>query len=346
MSTNQQNKEEEVDLGSLFIIIGNGFRKFFDFIWKILTGLFHFLMLILLFLKEHAIKLGIAALIGGAIGGYSEYVKETMYGSDLLLQPNFKSSKQLYDNVNYYNDLVDQKEFNLLQKTFGIDSTEASSIRKFEVTPIRSENDILESYDELVLSIDTLTIKSYSFAQFRRAFTDFDYKVHQVHVEATNSKVFAKLDDVIISSIVENNYYNRVKTITRENLYRTDSLLRKNLGDVDSLRQVYMSVMLEEAKKETSGTNIDLAGGNQQAKELDLFRTNRLINKDLKDISEEISEKSEVINVISNFQPVGYEIKGLSKNNVVIYAGLAFLVMAVFILLLQLNKFLDAYKKK
>jgi len=107
-----------------------------------------------------------------------------------------------------------------------------------------------------------------------------------------------------------------------------------------------MRVMLEEAKKESSGTNIDLAGGNQQAKELDLFRTNRLINKDLKDISEEISEKSEVINVISNFQPVGYEIKGLSKNNVVIYAGLAFFAMAGFILLLQLNKFLEAYKKK
>ena len=346
MSTNQQNKEEEVDLGSLFIIIGNGFRKFFEFIWKILKGLFHFLILILLFLKDNVVKLGIAAVIGGAIGGYTEFNKETMYGSDLLLQPNFKSSKQLYDNVNYYNDLVVQKEYALLQATFGIDSMEASSIRKFEVTPIKSENDILESYDELVLSIDTLTIKSYSFAQFRRAFTDFDYKVHQVHVEATNSKVFPKLDDIIISSIVENNYYNRVKTITRENLYRTDSLLRKNLGDVDSLRQVYMSVMLEEAKKATSGTNIDLAGGNQQAKELDLFRTNRLINQDLKEISEEISEKSEVINVISNFQPVGYEIKGLSKNNVVIYAALAFLAMAAFILLLQLNKFLEAYKKK
>jgi len=226
MSTNQQNKEEEVDLGSLFIIIGNGFRKFFEFLWKILTGLFHFLILILLFLKDNIVKLGIAAVIGGAIGGYVEFNKETMYGSDLLLQPNFKSSKQLYDNVNFYNDLVVQKKYDLLQKTFGIDSTEASSIRKFEVAPIRSENDILESYDELVLSIDTLTIKSYSFAQFRKAFTDFDYKVHQVHVEATNSEVFPKLDDVIISSIVENNYYNRVKTITRENLYRTDSLLR------------------------------------------------------------------------------------------------------------------------
>ena len=34
MSINQQNKEEEVDLGSLFVIIGNGFKKFFSVYWE------------------------------------------------------------------------------------------------------------------------------------------------------------------------------------------------------------------------------------------------------------------------------------------------------------------------
>ena len=35
MSTNQQNKEEEVDLGSLFLLIGKGLRNFFNFIGNI-----------------------------------------------------------------------------------------------------------------------------------------------------------------------------------------------------------------------------------------------------------------------------------------------------------------------
>jgi hypothetical protein len=214
------------------------------------------------------------------------------------------------------------------------------------VSPIQTDNDIVEAYDELILSIDTMTVKSYSFAQFKRAFTEFDYKVHQVHVEATNNKVFAKLDDVIIASIVENDYYNRVKTITRENLYRTDSLLRKNLDQVDSLRQVYMQVMLEEAKKQSTGTQIDMGGSGKTTKELELFQTNRMLNRDLKDVSEDISDKSEVINVISNFQPVGYEIRGLSKNSIVIFAALAFIAMIGIILLLKLNKFLESYKSK
>ena len=34
MSTKNQNNEEEVDLGSLFVIIGKGFKNFFNFIFK------------------------------------------------------------------------------------------------------------------------------------------------------------------------------------------------------------------------------------------------------------------------------------------------------------------------
>ena len=55
MST-KQNNEEEVDLGSLFIIIGNGFKKLFNFIGGVFKGLFHFFILILLFIKENLIK--------------------------------------------------------------------------------------------------------------------------------------------------------------------------------------------------------------------------------------------------------------------------------------------------
>ena len=40
MSTNQNNHEEEVDLGSLFVIIGKGFSKIFNFIGNIFRGIF------------------------------------------------------------------------------------------------------------------------------------------------------------------------------------------------------------------------------------------------------------------------------------------------------------------
>ena len=106
-----------------------------------------------------------------------------------------------------------------------------------------------------------------------------------------------------------------------------------------------MTVMIEEAKKQSTGTSIDLGGEKRTTKELELFETNRRINSDLKDLADQKAAEFEVINVISNFQPVGYEIKGVTKNYIFILGALSADLMIVFLLLLKLNKFLENYKK-
>ena len=345
MSTNQKNNEEEVDLGSLFVIIGKGFSKFFNFIGNIFKSLFHGIVTSLIFLKQNSIKIGIAGAIGLVAGVFWEVKTPTTYGSDLLLEPNFKSTRQLYNNINYYNDLVKQKDTVTLQKAFNLDKESAASLKKFEVIPLKIDSDLIDAYNDLILVVDTLTIKSYEYKDFKAAFTDFDYKVHKVTVIAEKNNVFDKLDDVIISSVVNNKYFNRLKVLNNENLNRTDSLYRENLTQIDSLRQVYMLVMLEEAKKLTTGTSIDLGGEKRTTKELELFETNRKINFDLKKIAKEKSQKYEVINVISNFQPIGYEIKGVTKNKGFLLglAGAGFMI--IFLLLLKVNTFLENYKK-
>lgn len=345
MAKESQSKEEEIELGSLFIIIGKGFSNLFKFIGTIFKGIYHFFILILLFIKTNLIKLTIAAIVGGMIGTFFEFNKDPTFGADLQVQPNFKSSRQLYNNVNYYNDLVRQKDTASLAKTFNISKSEAATLRIFKISPIKTENDIITSYDDLILSVDTLTAKSYSFTMFKNTYTDFDYRVHNIHVVATKNDIFSSLDKVIISSIVDNKFFNKVKTLTNENLNRTDSLLRQNLTQIDSLRRVYMTVLIEEAKKQNSGTSIDLGGIKETTKELELFETNRKINKELKDIVEEKSEMYEVLNVISNFQPIGYEIKGIDKNYGVLAAGLGIVLMILLLLLKQLNKYLNDYKK-
>jgi hypothetical protein len=346
MSTNQQNNnEEEVDLGSLFVIIGKGFTKLFNFIGSVFKGIFHSIISILLFLKLHIIKIGIAAIFGVILGVFLEVKKTTVYGSELLVEPNFKSARQLYKNVNYYNDLVKQKDTASLQKIFSLDKESAASLKKFEIEPIVIDIDIINAYDQLILEVDTLTIKSYEYLDFKNSFTDFNYKVHKITVIAEQSNVFDKLDDVIISSVVNNKYFNRLKTLTNENLNRTDSVYRQSLVQIDSLRKVYMQVMLDEAKKESSGTNIELGGEKRTTKELELFEANRKINSDLKRISEEKSNKYEVINVISNFQPIGYEIQGVTKNYAFLLGALGASLMMIYLLLIQLNKYLENYKK-
>jgi hypothetical protein len=92
MSTDQKNNEEEVDLGSLFIIIGRGFSKFFNFIGNIFKGIFHGIISTLIFLKDNIIKIGVATFIGMVLGIFLEVKKGDTYESELLLEPNFKST--------------------------------------------------------------------------------------------------------------------------------------------------------------------------------------------------------------------------------------------------------------
>lgn len=345
MSTNQKKSEEEVDLGSLFVIIGKGFSKFFNFIGSIFKGIFEFIITILIFLRENVVKIGIATIIGLVVGIFLETTTPTRYGSQLLLQPNFKSTRQLYNTIKFYNDLVKQKDTAALQKTFNLDKETAASIKKFEIVPLKIDGDLIDAYNELILDVDTLTIKSYDYVDFKAAFTDYDYKVHKVTVIAEKNNVFEKLGDVIISSVVNNKYFDRYRVLANENLNRTDSLYRENLTQIDSLRKVYMEVMIEEAKKQSTGTNIDLGGEKRTTKELELFETSRRISEELEDITLEKTEKYEVLNVISNFQPIGYEIKGITENKGFSFALLGAGIMIAFILLLKLNTFLSNYQK-
>ena len=83
------------------------------------------------------------------------------------------------------------------------------------------------------------------------------------------------MGDVIITSVVDNDYFKTLKNITNENLNRLDSRYRQNLVQIDSFGKVFMQVLLADSKKVSTGTNIDFAGENRSSKEIELFYTNR-----------------------------------------------------------------------
>jgi ribosomal protein L6P/L9E len=106
-----------------------------------------------------------------------------------------------------------------------------------------------------------------------------------------------------------------------------------------------MQVMIAEAKKQFTGTNIDLGGKKTNTKELELFETNRKLNSELIDVISSKSNMYEVINVISSFQPIGSEIKGVTKNYAFLLAILGVGFMILVLLLRILNRYLASYDK-
>jgi len=348
MSTNQQsnsNNEEEVDLGSLFQIIGKGITNFFNFIGDIFKGIFHVVIVVLLFLKTNTIAIVIAGLIGAIFGFFLELKSPDLYGSELLVKPNFKSSKLLYSNINFYNDLIKQKDTASIQKTFGITKEDAGSLKKITIEPIVSEYDIVESYNKFVTNVDTTTIKSYEYLEFKASFTDLDYKIHKIEAISEKKDVFSRLENTITRSLEKNKYFKRLKEYTYSNLSITDMLIKKSIAQIDSLQKSIVISTVATAENPVGGTNIDLGSQNFRPKEVELIESNRRLIEDLNEIVEDKSEKNVVINIVSSFKPVGSKISGITKNYISKLGLLGVVGMIFILLLIKLNAYLNNYKE-
>lgn len=347
---NQPKKDsEEIDLGQLFRLIGNAFTRFFNFIGTIFKAIFHIFIQLLLFFRKHFFKFAIAVLVGIGIGWFLDTQRETLYAADLIVQPNFGSTQQLYKNVQYYNNLVKQHNTALLASTFKITPVEASSLKEFLIRPVKDENSSLDAYNKLLKqsSDSTLSIR-YTYEDFKLNVSEYDYKTHGIQVTASKNDIFKKLESVIIESIKENSYFNAKRKTTLENLDRNDSILKGSIEEIDSLGSVYMDVLLAEAKRENpqGSTSIILSEKTKNTNELELFNTKIQFKNELNDNQTQRTENAEVINIISNFQPIGYEINVLYKKYYFIFGIAGFVAMFLFLAFRSFNTFLNSYQER
>ncbi|MDX1365831.1 MAG: hypothetical protein R3243_16620, partial [Arenibacter latericius] len=158
--TPQNSSSDEIDLGQLFQLIGNGLKKLFLFLGNIFKSIFHVIILFLLFLQRHFLKFVITGVIGLALGIYLDMTKEPRYLSTMVVEPNFNSVQQLYNNINFYNELAEAKDSIALAEALDISVKEASYISKFEVESYSDENQKVQLFDKFVRSLDSTTKKA------------------------------------------------------------------------------------------------------------------------------------------------------------------------------------------
>lgn len=338
-------QEEEVDLGNLFKIIGKGFQNFFKAFSNFFKVIFHYLILLLLFLRNNALKFGISIFIGATIGLILDLTLPQQYSSTMIVEPNFKSALQLYKNIHFYNELVKQKDSSLLAETLKIPVHEAAQLKGFYIEPIRNENEKFQYFNDFIQELDTTAVKNITIKEFKKEFTDYNYRYHQIKVKSLSNTVFEKLGTPIINSVETNPYFRNQKKINDENLYQNEKVLVKSLQDVDTLRRIYNEVLIIEANKDVASTNINLAQGTKRTNELELFNENLKLNEDLIDNNKEKAETTEILNVVSTFSKVGVKERGIEKKwTFILGMGLG-LLMLVSVLLKQLNNYLKRFKE-
>ena len=264
----------------------------------------------------------------------------------MVVEPNFKSAQQLYKNIDFYNELIQQKDTNLLAQTFYISKNEASKLKGFFIEPIKNENEKYEFFNNFIQEVDTTTVKNIDIKEFNKNFTDFDFRYHQIKVISLSNDIFDELNTPIINSIENNLYFNNRKKINDQNLLQNEKVFLKSLQEVDTLRKIYNEVLITEANKTESGTNITLAQGTKKTSEIELFKESLTLNKSLIENNIEKAETTEIINVISKFSKIGVKQRNIEKTMTFILGIGLGLLMLIFILLKQLNKVLIDFKSK
>ncbi len=345
--TNQSSKtqqEEEIDLGNLFIIIGKGIKNIFNFIGNIFIGLFHYFILLLIFLKRHALKLGLALLLGFIVGFVFHKLDTKSYVSDMIIETNYGIGVQLYKQIDYLNNLVKKKDSVALSKVLNIDVNDAVSINEIKASAYQPERNLYKAYDEYLQETDTIYTRDYTFEDYKKRIAEYDLRYHKIEINSKSKTVFTELSPSIIK-LVENDYYKSVKKLKVGELNQKLKVLNKNLIQIDSLRKTYKEVALKEADKLSSSSTIEISKSDSKTEENDikLFETTNNLLYGISQTNADLVRKDKVINIISDFDKIGVPDKSITHKKYFQFAALFFGLMLGWILLRLLNKFLNNY---
>lgn len=304
-------------------------------------------MLFLLFVQKNIILIGAAIIVGGIGGFFLDQITPVKYISRMVVEPNFNSVQQLYNNIEFYNDLAKAKDSVALATALNITEHEAASVKEIFVDSYSDENQKIQLFDKFISGLDTTTVKAIDFENYLENFNSLDARFHQISIISTDNRVAKKAQPAIINSISVNEYFKLQKKINDENLDLQEEIYKKQLVELDSLQSLYRTVMVKEADKPMQGTNINLAEGvDSQGRELALIQEKDILKEKMVELNEERANKSTIVNVISDFPTRGVELKGIWNSYKFILPvallGLVFGVLA----LLELNRYLKSYNQK
>ena len=346
-NSSKKSNEEEIDLGQLFSLIGKVIFSTIDLIGNIFLSIFYWGVSVLLFLKKHVIKLTIGTILG-AVGGnlYQSNFKVPIFESSMTVQPNFGSAIQLYKNIDYYQNLVSQRDIERLAISLNVTTEEASKITSFKAKPYSTPNQTLLSYRRFTASLDSTTLKHLEFDEFSENQPIESFMFHIVSVTSKDKYVFGKLRSPIISSIIRNPYYDQVRKTSSLNLSSSKIAIQNSMQELDTLRDFYKDIMVSESKKSTSGTNIYMSSTNGNDKEIVVFDKYMKMNKLLIDVNKKLTEENDIINVVSSFNPVGKRVIGWRRNYTLLGGVFGFILVFSLFLIQILNKKLKEYEEK
>ncbi|MDA0326186.1 MAG: hypothetical protein O3C41_01065 [Bacteroidetes bacterium] len=343
---------EEVDLGQLFKIIGNGFRSLFQFIGSIFKQLFLAFVWLVFFLKKRAIILLIAAAVGLALGLVLNKTSLPIYKSSISVKQNYPTGQNLYGSIEYYNGLLKDRDYEVLGRVLGIGEDVSNEIVEFSIEPIITDNDRVVMFDQYITELDSLAASKVEYEDFIDNIEDYKHRNQQISIKSTTRVNFKSVFANIVDNINSNSFFKNEKAKDIFELEESKLAIEKALVQSDSLQRTYKRV-LEQQMDAKSGAEIGITfeGDNDidKTREYDLYLNDIELRKELVDINRRLNDIENIVDAISSKQESGFvdntkEMLGMKLSSRNYYPALFFILAFVVLLGMEFFKFIEKYK--
>ncbi|KJD36748.1 hypothetical protein PW52_03680 [Tamlana sedimentorum] len=345
-------KSEEVDLGLLFNVIGSVFNRFIKFIEKVFKLIYNLLLILLFHIYKRFLWYVGAALIGAVVGFIIDMNSEQIYGANMYIETNFKSSRQVYENIKQFNQLASEDKDSLeLAKVLKISVKDASKLKGFYIEPDLDENNIAKMYSDFYKNLDSVSRDETNYEKYKESLTPHNFNVHRIGVASSDKHLYTKIEKAFTKELTNNSYLYDLLHVSNENLDNEDLTLQTQVKKTDSLVAEYLTIRMNESKRQTaSGSNTNLYMGNAEANNLIVDET-KLIDKRLdlearrRFVNTNKVEQQDVINVLAGFPKTGYDISVWHQKMKFVLPLIIFGLTFLFFLLFGLKKYLDSESK-
>lgn len=324
-SSNPSKNSDEIDLGQLFQLIGNGFNKLF----KVFLRLF-------LYLKRNVLILIGLIIVGAGIG----------YGLNQIVSKKFKTEvivKPQMDSKNYLYDVIDEIQANIKSKntaffeSIGIENIDYSGL-DIAISRVTgdSNSDSDKQYLELLQSFDdTDAIADIVRAELQNK-SSYNHRITFFYKDAGLGEDFAKK---VMRYINDNTYFKGLLVIYRSN---ANSRIEQNMRLLNQVDEIIANYSNKIKRTDNSLGNDRIILDNQETVDITgLFDLKNSLIEDIEAKKIELEQRTEAVKII-NFGKTQQITKSFFGKNIVI---IPLLLVGLFFLL-SILKYLNRKSKE
>ncbi len=347
----QANNPEEVDIIQFFSAIGSMFKKMIAAIKNFFVSILHIFFNLLIYVKKYYIYFGIAILVGLALAFFNNNKAQKMFASEVMVQTNYDAQIALQNKLDFFNNLINDGKFDILAKQLSIETDEAKNIVNFEMEAQINDVYLVENYSDYLAKMDTTMHNYIAFKDYKNTINSnpelFNYWT--VKVFGKNPTIFHKLNEKFTQILDGNKMLQEKKNNYLFALNTDKEHTLKSLSDIDSLRNVYNKVLLDNAKKQSGGsTNIVVSNDQIRGPEAayDLFGKRSDVLRELENVSNKLNRSRHILQLKNNFPIYGEKDSGITDNLYVKYPLLGILLVFLVLFLIDFNKYLNKYQQE